>query len=105
MNKIFTENGWLDYVYWETEDQKTLKKIPYRTSIKLPHAVPGIMETFPDVRQFPLPQLFVLQFPPVQEFVPQFVSEEQLPLSDPAVQPVPQLFPAAPLGHPFPNSV
>lgn len=27
MNKIFTENGWKDYVYWQTEDRKTLKKI------------------------------------------------------------------------------
>ena len=27
MNKVFTENGWADYVYWETEDRKTLKKI------------------------------------------------------------------------------
>ena len=27
MNKVFTENGWKDYVYWQTEDRKTLKKI------------------------------------------------------------------------------
>ncbi|HZK62191.1 MAG TPA: Txe/YoeB family addiction module toxin [Anaerovoracaceae bacterium] len=27
MNKAFTENGWEDYVYWQTEDKKTLKKI------------------------------------------------------------------------------
>lgn len=27
MNKLFTENGWKDYVYWETEDRKTLKRI------------------------------------------------------------------------------
>ncbi len=27
MNKIFTENGWQDYVYWQGEDRKTLKKI------------------------------------------------------------------------------
>ena len=27
MNKRFTENGWKDYVYWETEDRKTLKRI------------------------------------------------------------------------------
>ena len=27
MNKVFTENGWSDYVYWQTEDRKTLKKI------------------------------------------------------------------------------
>ena len=27
MNKIFTDNGWKDYVYWRTEDRKTLKKI------------------------------------------------------------------------------
>ena len=27
MNKYFTENGWKDYIYWETEDKKTLKRI------------------------------------------------------------------------------
>ena len=27
MNKVFTENGWKDYVFWQTEDRKTLKKI------------------------------------------------------------------------------
>ena len=27
MNKNFTENGWKDYIYWETEDRKTLKRI------------------------------------------------------------------------------
>lgn len=27
MNKTFTDNGWLDYQYWQTEDRKTLKKI------------------------------------------------------------------------------
>lgn len=27
MNKLFTDNGWEDYVYWQTEDRKTLKKI------------------------------------------------------------------------------
>ena len=27
MNKVFTDNGWKDYVYWKTEDRKTLKKI------------------------------------------------------------------------------
>ena len=27
MNKLFTDNGWKDYVYWETEDKKTLKRI------------------------------------------------------------------------------
>ena len=26
MNKVFTENGWKDYIYWQTEDRKTLKK-------------------------------------------------------------------------------
>ena len=25
MNKLFTDNGWKDYVYWQTEDRKTLK--------------------------------------------------------------------------------
>ena len=27
MNKVFTDNGRKDYVYWQTEDRKTLKKI------------------------------------------------------------------------------
>ena len=27
MNKYFTENGWEDYLYWQAEDRKTLKKI------------------------------------------------------------------------------
>ena len=27
MNKLFTDNGWKDYIYWETEDKKTLKRI------------------------------------------------------------------------------
>lgn len=27
MNKVFTDNGCQDYVYWQTEDRKTLKKI------------------------------------------------------------------------------
>lgn len=27
MNKLFTENAWVDYVYWQNEDKKTLKKI------------------------------------------------------------------------------
>lgn len=27
MNKIFTKNGWNDYVYWQTEDRKTLRKV------------------------------------------------------------------------------
>ena len=27
MNKLFTDNGWQDYVYWQAEDKKTLRKI------------------------------------------------------------------------------
>ena len=27
MNKNFTDNGWRDYIYWRTEDRKTLKRI------------------------------------------------------------------------------
>lgn len=27
MNKIWTDDGWNDYVYWQTQDKKTLKKI------------------------------------------------------------------------------
>ena len=39
MNKVFTENGWADYVYWQKEDRKTLKKINsligYRTTLSM----------------------------------------------------------------------
>lgn len=27
MNKVFADTGWQDYLYWKTEDRKTLKKI------------------------------------------------------------------------------
>lgn len=27
MNKAFTDIGWEDYLYWQTEDRKTLRKI------------------------------------------------------------------------------
>lgn len=27
MNKVFTQNAWADYIYWQTEDKKTLKKL------------------------------------------------------------------------------
>lgn len=27
MNKVFTDNEWKDYMYWQTEGRKTLKKI------------------------------------------------------------------------------
>ena len=27
MNKLFTDNGWQDYLYWESQDKKTLKTI------------------------------------------------------------------------------
>lgn len=27
MNKLFTDNAWKDYKYWQTEDRKTLKRI------------------------------------------------------------------------------
>ena len=27
MNKAFTDIGWEDYLYWKTEDRKTLRKI------------------------------------------------------------------------------
>ncbi len=33
MNKIFTDNGWKDYTYWQTEDKKTLKKIIMRRGL------------------------------------------------------------------------
>lgn len=26
-NMIFTDDGWEDYLYWQTQDKKTLKKI------------------------------------------------------------------------------
>lgn len=27
MNKLFTKNGWEDYIFWQQEDKKTLKRI------------------------------------------------------------------------------
>lgn len=27
MNKVFADTGWQDYLYWQTEDRKTIKKI------------------------------------------------------------------------------
>lgn len=27
MNKLFADTGWEDYLYWQTENQKTLKKL------------------------------------------------------------------------------
>ncbi len=27
MRKCFTENGWQDYLFWQVEDKRTLKKI------------------------------------------------------------------------------
>ena len=27
MNKLFTENAWADYLFWQTEDRKTLNRI------------------------------------------------------------------------------
>lgn len=27
MSKVFADTGWEDYLYWQTEDKKTLKKI------------------------------------------------------------------------------
>ena len=27
MNKLFTANAWKDYLYWQSEDRKTLKRI------------------------------------------------------------------------------
>ena len=27
MKKIFSEEGWADYVYWQTQDKKTLRRV------------------------------------------------------------------------------
>lgn len=27
MLKFFTENGWIDYLFWQSEDKKTIRKI------------------------------------------------------------------------------
>ena len=35
MNKLFTPNGWQDYIYWQTEDKKTLKKINMAPRIQI----------------------------------------------------------------------
>ena len=30
MNKIWCDKAWDDYIYWQTQDKKTLKKIQSR---------------------------------------------------------------------------
>ena len=37
MNKVFTDNGWKDYVYWQTENRKTLKKINSLIAVSYTH--------------------------------------------------------------------
>jgi len=27
MNKLWTDDGWTDYLYWQSQDKKTLKRI------------------------------------------------------------------------------
>ena len=27
MNKLWTDDGWADYLYWQSQDKKTLKRI------------------------------------------------------------------------------
>lgn len=27
MNKLWTDDGWIDYLYWQVQDKRTLKKI------------------------------------------------------------------------------
>ncbi len=27
MNKVFSDDGWADYLHWQTQDKKTLKRI------------------------------------------------------------------------------
>ena len=27
MNKVFSDDSWADYLYWQTQDKKTLKRI------------------------------------------------------------------------------
>lgn len=27
MKKVFSDEGWADYIYWQTQDKKTLKRI------------------------------------------------------------------------------
>ena len=29
MNKVFTSNGWEDYIYWQTEDKKNTEEDKY----------------------------------------------------------------------------
>ena len=31
MNKLWHDEAWEDYLYWQTQDKKTLKKINART--------------------------------------------------------------------------
>lgn len=35
MNKVFTKNGWDDYIYWQTEDRKALKRTISRRSLRI----------------------------------------------------------------------
>ena len=30
MNKVFTKNGWDDYIYWQTEDKKTFSGLVHQ---------------------------------------------------------------------------
>lgn len=34
MNKVFTVNGWKDYVFWQSENRKILKKINSTTFLQ-----------------------------------------------------------------------
>ena len=27
MNKLWTDDGWTDYLYWQSQDKKTLKRV------------------------------------------------------------------------------
>ena len=46
MNKVFTDNGWKDYVYWQTEDRKSLKKINGNEGIGKPEPLGGNLAGF-----------------------------------------------------------
>ena len=36
MNKLWTDDGWADYLYWQSQDKKTLKRINELTGLSMP---------------------------------------------------------------------
>ena len=47
MNKVFADTGWQDYLYWQTEDIKTLKKINQLNNVIARNGNDGIGKSEP----------------------------------------------------------